>query len=932
MLKRNGLARSCCTSIWIFAVLSLAVLTVPARAATATFEIEPQDLSGALKAFAVQSHREIFFAPELARGRKSQGVKGTFDDLKALNMILEGTGLNFSVTASNAILVRNPTSKNESSREPATPTTGAPAKPSLQVAQTPSTQIQNVENTSGQESNSKEAEKSGLSEIVVTGTLLHDVAPITPVITITHDDIINQGYTTLAQVIDQLPQNFQGGGTSPSSNPANGVGGSASSNNFTYASGINLRGLGGNATLVLLNGRRLAPTALGSTVDISQIPVSAIDRVEILTDGASALYGSDAVAGVVNVITKHDFSGFEIGGRTTGISEGKTPDYGADLVGGYSWNGGGFIASADYQKDNPLFARNRSFADMLPDPWALSPQDEAEHIYLSVHQQLADRLNLSMDTLITHRDYEAQNNTFDLPAPYVASGKVDQYSVSPQLDYAISSDWTATVIGQWSKEQDTNSITVPEPYSAGDSTYPVDYQVISIEPRVDGKLFDTPGGAARVAIGAQEREEKYDFTQSSGAPGSTPIVGSFDISRHVTSVYGELMVPIIGAGNANAFTRELRVDLSGRYDHYSDFGGTTNPKLGISWTPADDLTVHGTYARSFQAPTLNDLTTLNNFTLVAPSADTSSPAGSSLALVKYDNGNPSVQPETAKSFNFGFTYAPSSVSGLKLDASFFSINFNNQIVNLQGEGLCVTGSYYCTLENEATLGSFFQRNPSLAQVESIVNSAGTVYNFAGGNYAAAPYTLSDIKALATVGLVNAASTRIRGVDLTPRYSGVDTRYGRFRADLDATYYVKYEQRLTATAPAATIDNTTYNPLRFRAKANAGWDLNGLAANVRVNFANAYTNTIDANCPSGCRVSSWTTVDAGLSYSVPKTIYPIWLGGARFAVVVTNVFDRQPPYVPTGAFINYGFDPVNASPLLRSISVTFTKRWGGEAPR
>src|ERR1700722_11655050 len=97
MRTLNGLKQARC-SIWLIAVFSTITLTVPAHAATTTFEIEPQDLSSALKAFAVQSHREIFFAPELARGRKSQGVKGKLDDLKALNIILEGTGLNFSVT------------------------------------------------------------------------------------------------------------------------------------------------------------------------------------------------------------------------------------------------------------------------------------------------------------------------------------------------------------------------------------------------------------------------------------------------------------------------------------------------------------------------------------------------------------------------------------------------------------------------------------------------------------------------------------------------------------------------------------------------------------------------------------------------------------------------------------------------------------------
>src|SRR6266852_2331262 len=136
MLKLNGLTRAHCVSIWAIAVLSLGALT--ARAATATFEIEPQDLSGALKAYAVQSHREIFFAPELARGRKSKGVKGKYDDLKALNIILEGTGLEFSITASDAILVRDPANRAESSQtaiSPTTSTTDNPTDPTIHVAQ-----------------------------------------------------------------------------------------------------------------------------------------------------------------------------------------------------------------------------------------------------------------------------------------------------------------------------------------------------------------------------------------------------------------------------------------------------------------------------------------------------------------------------------------------------------------------------------------------------------------------------------------------------------------------------------------------------------------------------------------------------------------------------------------------------------------------------
>src|SRR5882757_6795762 len=148
MVRLNDVVRAHGVFTLLIAALSLLALVAPARADTTTFTIDPQDLSGALKAFAVQSHREIFFAPELARGRKSKGVKGKYDDLKALNIILEGTGLDFSVTTSDAILVRDPASKSESSHAsmpPATSVNSDPANPAIRVTQAESTRAQGSE-------------------------------------------------------------------------------------------------------------------------------------------------------------------------------------------------------------------------------------------------------------------------------------------------------------------------------------------------------------------------------------------------------------------------------------------------------------------------------------------------------------------------------------------------------------------------------------------------------------------------------------------------------------------------------------------------------------------------------------------------------------------------------------------------------------------
>lgn len=886
------------TSASICLILLVFAAVQSAQAQTKEFNVPAQSATTGIPEFARQAGIQILVSETLVRGKKTAAVSGALTVERALSILLQGTGL----TANS----KDGATFTLSTLPPPT-TSFNPPTPREDEAQ----------------------KREGLEEIVVTGTLIHNVAPITPVTTITHDDIVAQGYTTLAQVIEQLPQNFMGGGTSPSSNPVNGVGGNNAAANSTYASGINLLGLGGNSTLVLLNGRRMAQTAYGGAVDISQIPVSVIDRVEILTDGASALYGSDAVAGVVNIITKRDYSGFEFGSRVTGISDGKTPNYGGDVVGGFSWGSGGLVMSADYEKENPLFARNRSFSDTLPNPWGLTPEDEAIHLFASLNQQLTDRATFSLDTLVTRRTY--QENVVFGGVSYVGNGTVKQYNLSPQLDYAISSDWTATLIGQWSKEQDFTLATYspPEPISA---YTPLDYQVAYIEPRVEGKLFSLPGGAARLAVGGSIRDEKFYFGNFNSFFGVAEPPEAFEKSRHVTSAYGELMVPIVGHNNAMPFVRELRIDVSGRYDHYSDFGGTTNPKVGISWTPADDLTIHATYARSFQAPSLYELLEPQTPSLiVAPGADPQSPTGSSLVLEPYLR-NPNLQPETAKSLNVGFSYDPSYVPGLKIDASYFAINFDDQITNVYQEGICEV-AYTCTLQDQAALGSLFQRNPSLAQVEALLNTPNVItYNYAGGNYSPALYTPGDIKAIANIGLLNAASTIIRGVYLTPSFTSVLTSLGRFRADLNASYYIDYDQHITSAAPSISIDNKVYNPLRFRAKANVGWEKNGWAANARVNFANSYTNNLSySNCPNTCTVSSWTTFDVGLSYAVQNGSDWTWLRGIRFAVIANNVFDRQPPLVTTLGD-NFGYDPVNADPLLRTISVTFTKRWGAEGSR
>lgn len=934
--------------------------SVSARSVSYELNIPAENLDAALQAVALASHHKLFYRAELVAGKASKALIGSYTTEEAVHRLLEGTQLSFEITPASVVLIKALDDKpvtvvpNSSggAAQIASPgpsddasTKGGGKQSSqefrlAQVGQGKTTSDVPVDKSNEQAENRK---TEGLEEIIVTGTHIHNVAPISPVMTITHDDIVRQGYTKVAEIIDQLPQNFMGGVT-PGANALNNVGG-LSGNNVTFASGINLRGLGPSATLVLLNGRRIATAGVGGFADISNIPVNMIDRIEIVTDGASSVYGADAVAGVVNIITRQEFSGVQVGAGLTGISKGKTPDHDANVLTGFSWGRGGMVASLDYEKDNPLYARNRSFTDGLTDPWALSPKNEKMNVYLSAHQSLTDALTLSGDAFAARRNFDVTANTFGqygAPYPVADNGRANVYSASLQLDYRISSDWAATLIGQVSKEQDRQFTydpplvfaNFPSPFAGAQPSFS---RVASLESRLDGKLFELPGGAVRTAIGAQFLQESFELKRYRGTlddpygnePGTTDgtpngLQAQFTDSRHVSSAYGEISIPLIGKDNGVPFVRGLRINVSGRYDKYSDFGSTTNPRFALEWEPLTDATLHATYSRSFQVPSYLELSAPRG-ALVLPMPDPRSATGSTLVALT-GGGNADLRPETAKTLNFGITYEPHFVQGLKVDAAYFHINFDNQIIQI-GDFSFFTNS----LQEEATLGpNIVQRNPSLTDITQALNvPSGQLTNYAGGNFQPGPYVPSDIGAIVRGAYVNSAASTVAGEDLQVRYRIPETKVGSFLIDVDASYFNRYEFNLSSTAAGTSFLNTTLNPLRFRAKADFGWSRSAWGANARVNFSNSYKNTADTTCTTtnSCpSVSSWTTVDLNAFYAPPSDMGPKWLEDTRVTLIVTNVFNRDPPLV-TGLTNPLGYDPYNANPFLRVFGVTFTKRFG-----
>lgn len=194
--------------------------------------------------------------------------------------------------------------------------------------------------------------------IVITGSRIKrvEVEGPSPIVTISKEDMDRQGYATVQDVIDGLSQN---------------TGGSVDQS-FTFgftpaASSVNLRGMGFGRTLTLIDGRRLPiyPTGISGTtnfVNLSSIPTAMIERIEILTDGASAIYGSDAVAGVINVITRKDIEGISTEMRFGGTKDGGASSQRVNVLAGLSNNDTQIDFIVDYYKQGALWARDRDYA------------------------------------------------------------------------------------------------------------------------------------------------------------------------------------------------------------------------------------------------------------------------------------------------------------------------------------------------------------------------------------------------------------------------------------------------------------------------------------------------------------------------------------------------------------------------------------------
>ncbi|AZS22310.1 TonB-dependent receptor [Caulobacter sp. FWC26] len=310
--------------------ISLAATPVAAGERVREFNIAPGELSVALSTFARQANQEMMVPSALVAGRRTAGVQGRLEPRAALNALLKGTGLQ-PASDRGAVVTLGRTQA---------PSTAVSAPP-VATARSASALLEKISygqaapvSQAVSDPPSDDSAPQVVEEVMVTGSrIVRDgyQAP-TPTTVLGQEALESRAPTNVADYINQLPQ--MGQPTSPRTTTlsAGTTGGGANL--------LNARNLGPTRTLVLLDGRRVVSAGLNSAVDINLLPTNLLQRVDIVTGGASAAYGSDAVAGVVNFVLDTRFTGLK-GSASAGVAEeGDSETYTADLAFGAKFAGG----------------------------------------------------------------------------------------------------------------------------------------------------------------------------------------------------------------------------------------------------------------------------------------------------------------------------------------------------------------------------------------------------------------------------------------------------------------------------------------------------------------------------------------------------------------------------------------------------------------
>jgi iron complex outermembrane recepter protein len=877
--------------------------------------IETDTLAAALDKWAQQTGFQIFVQDwEATQNLPAKTLKGTFTAQDALEQLLSGTSLTYMWISDKAVSIRKNTAKTIPTVLQRTSLEGRQATPVAKFSGDDASgaliHVAAAESGSGDNKQELDRQIERVSEIViVTGTHIHGVRNATVPVTVFDKSYIDStGLSTSAELIEALPQNFALANQSAVSTVSGVTGAKA------QGSSINLRGIGEGTTLVLVNGRRLAPGFVGSAVDISALPLSAVERVEIVTDGASAIYGSDAVGGVVNFILRNDFDGIETGVRT-GWAEGDVNEYRVTQMAGKSWSSGNAMASLEYYKRDMLRARDRDFVPAASEIGSLSPRDTNYSAFVSGRQALTDTVSVFTEALYTKRD--TFNEAGRVTLHENNASKNSQVAASLGFNWEMQHDWETDLTASYAQnklDQEQNSDSFAA-FGLGSFLFDTHFNIEAAQLKASGPLFELPGGSVRMSIGTDWRSETL---QQASVFTALPSGSNSEFDQIVRSAFAEFYVPIIGAANSFRGVNRLHLSIAGRFDEYSTFGSSFDPRFGIAWEPINGLRLRGSYGTSYVAPRLIDYDIGSNFALATLGLDPEGPGGLSQQLQVFGADVGGFSAQESESSSFGIEYVPPDRQDLHVGLNYYNIAYRDRIAN--------PPAVEVVLGNPNSFGNLIIRNPSVEQVAqsiAIGDLGQGFFPFLPDGSLDPNFDPSSIDVIVDVRRRNLSEVKTSGFDASIgcRFA---TAAGNFDVGLVGTYIIELLQRVTRTSePFDTVD-TFYNPPDWRLRASLGWQRGGWGAHFFVNHTDSY---VDNRTTIPVPISSYTTMDMRVAYDFGERSGSGALAGLAVSLNVQNLFDRHPPHTSVvGIDSDMGFDPTNANPMGRFLAIEMTKAW------
>jgi len=840
-------------------VLVLMVSTVfagstHAQDRTYAFSIPAENTALALTDFSRQAGVQIFFPYEKAAAHTTGAISGQFTMKAVLARLIDGTGLEIAEQTDKSITLR---------------AVGQPA--------------------SAKAGNQAD---DATTQVIVTGTHIRGGEPTSPVHVLTRSDIDQSGYSQIGDLMRSLPENFSGG-QNPGVFQANAT--NIANSNATNASTMNLRGLGSDATLVLLDGHRLAADYSFQGADVSGIPLAAVQRIEIVPDGASALYGSDAVAGVANFILRRNFNGGEASARVGATADGGGTENTYSVLSGTSKQGWYALGDLEVSRQDGIQASERSFTAAATPVTSLIPSQNRRSGFFGAGTDIREGMKVSLEALLSDRSTFSMDQVSPQDDAYAYPEYVTSHNIAATLDTALAGDWklraTAVMAGSRDKvgTQTVGQDDLTFDHYANNTVYG--------ELTADGTLWELPSGPLKAAVGGGYRRESY----RNGLPGSAFYLSA---SRGIRYFYGEALVPVVAPSTTRTGLEELELSASARAETYSDFGSSTNPKLGLRYVPVQGLTLRASWGKSFKAPSFTQMYQ-SEYLYLWQAASVGSPANGDV-LMTY-GGNRNLKPERSTSWSVGGDYTPSALKSLTVSANYFDIDYTDRIVQ-------PVPQYWLGLADPIYV-PFVQASPSATEQAALMASAHDFFNFSGG-----AYDPSTVIAVLNDTYQNATAQTVRGVDLS--YRQTFRLSGSHLTTFANATWLELNQRTIATVPDVRLSGTIFNAAKFKARGGVSWEKGGLSANAIVNYIAAEKDTAVSPPAS---VAGWTTVDANLSYEFSGDAG--LASGVKISLAASNLFNKMPPHtVSPTTYAGVHFDSTNASILGRFTSLTLSKSW------